>query len=124
MPLYHKADKTLLDTFIKNIEKENILRVQKKSMESVKYWSLLREIIEERAELFRSIFSFSRKDDIQCEAVAERYKRFANRKAKKRRAAWGIGIGAGAAAGAAAVWYISKKEKNKDFSGKVATKSA
>ncbi|MBF0558696.1 MAG: hypothetical protein HQL08_07950 [Nitrospirae bacterium] len=111
LPLYRGADKALLDAFIKSIENEKTLRKQKKQLEKVKYWSALQGIIEERAELYRSIFSFCRKDDLLCEAVAERYKRIADRKTKKRRAAWGIGIGAGAAAGAAAIWYISKKEK-------------
>lgn len=110
LPLYHGADKTLLEAFIKTIEKEAALRKQKKHMERIRYWSSLREIIEERSELFRSIFSFCRKDDLHCEAVAERYRRLSDRESKKRRAAWGLGIGAGAAAGAAAIWYISKKK--------------
>ncbi len=111
LPLYRGADKALLKAFIKTIEKEKNLREQKGRMERVKYWSSLREVIEERAELFRSIFNFCKKDDVYCEAVAERYKKIADRKAKKMRTAWGIGIGAGAAAGAAALWYITKKER-------------
>jgi len=110
LPLYRGADKSLLDAFIQTIEKEKSLRHQKKHMERVKYWSSLREIIEGRSELFRNIFNFSDEDDNYCEAAAERYRRAADRKAKRRRAAWGIGIGAGAAAGAAAFWYISKKK--------------
>ena len=111
LPLYHGADKDLLKAFIKTIEKEKNLREQKGRTESVRYWSSLKEILEERAELFRSIFNFCKKDDRHCEAVAERYKRMTARKAIKMRTAWGIGIGAGAAAGAAAFWYITKKEK-------------
>ena len=80
-------------------------------MERVKYWNSLLEIIEKRAELFRSIFNFCKKDDLHCEAVAERYKRIRDRRARKRRTAWGLGIGAGTAAGAAALWYIKKKER-------------
>jgi hypothetical protein len=111
LPLYDGADKALLDAFIKTIENEKALREQKRHMERVKYWNSLLEIIEKRAELFRSIFNFCKKDDRHCEAVAERYKRIGDRRARKRRTAWGIGIGAGTAAGAAALWYISKKEK-------------
>jgi len=111
LPLYHGADKALLKAFIKTIEKEKYLRDRKGQTERVKYWSSLQEVIEERAELFRSIFNFCKKDDRHCEAVAERYKRITDRKAKKKRTAWGVGIGAGAAAGAAAIWYITKKER-------------
>jgi hypothetical protein len=111
LPLYRGADKVLLKAFIKTIEKEKNLRERKGQTERVKYWSSLQEVIEERAELFRSIFNFCKKDDRHCEAVAERYKRITDRKAKKMRTAWGIGIGAGAAAGAAAIWYITKKER-------------
>lgn len=110
LPLYRKADKTLLDAFMETIKNEKMLREQKKYMERVKYWSSLLTIIEKRAELFRSIFNFCKKDETRCDAVAERYKRIGERRTKKRRTAWGIGIGAGAAAGAAALWYISKKD--------------
>ena len=111
LPLYRGADKALLKAFIKTIEKEKNLREQKGKTERVRYWSSLKEVIEERAELFRSIFNFCKKDDRHCKAAAERYKRITDRKAKKMRTAWGIGIGTGAAAGAAAFWYIKKKEK-------------
>ena len=111
LPLYHGADKALLKAFIKTIEKEKKLREQKGQTEGIRYWSSLKEVIEERAELFRSIFDFCKKDDRHCEAVAGRYKRITDRKARKRRTTWGIGIGAGAAAGAAALWYISKKDR-------------
>ncbi len=111
LPLYRGAEKDLLDAFIKTIENEKTLRKQKKHMERVKYWNSLLEIIEKRAELFRSIFNFCKKDDRHCEAVAERYKRIGDRRARKRRTAWGLGIGAGTAAGAAALWYITKKER-------------
>lgn len=111
LPLYLGADKALLDAFIKTIQNEKTLREQKKHMERVKYWNSLLEIIEARAELFRSIFDFCKKDDRHCEAVAERYKRIRDRRARKRRTAWGLGLGAGTAAGAAALWYITKKEK-------------
>ncbi len=112
LPLYRGADKTLLKAFIKTIEKEKNLREHKGRTERVRYWSSLQEIIEERAKLFRSIFNFCKKDDRHCEAVAERYKRISDRKAKKMRTAWGIGIGTSAAAGAAAYWYIKKKGKS------------
>jgi hypothetical protein len=111
LPLYHGADKALLKAFIQTIEKEKNLRAQKGQTEEVRYWSSLKDVIEERAELFRSIFNFCKKDDRHCEAVAERYKRITDRKAKKIRTAWGIGIGAGAAAGAAAFWYITKDRR-------------
>jgi len=111
LPLYRGADRALLDAFIKTIQDEKTLREQKKHKERVKYWNSLLEIIEKRAELFRSIFNFCKKDDRHCEAVAERYKRIGDRRARKTRTAWGIGIGAGTAAGAAALWYITKKEK-------------
>jgi hypothetical protein len=111
LPLYRGADKALLNAFMNSIEKEKTLREQKGRMGKIAYWSTLQDVIEERAELFRSIFDFCKKDDRHCEAVSERYKRFADRKARKSRTVWGIGIGAGAAAGAAALWYIAKKEK-------------
>jgi len=111
LPLYHGADKALLDAFIKTIQDEKTLRGQKRHMERVKYWNSLLQIIEKRAELFRSIFNFCKKDDQHCEAVAARYKRIGERRARKRRTAWGLGIGAGTAAGAAALWYIKKKDR-------------
>ena len=111
LPLYRGADKALLKAFIKTIEKEKNLRELKGQTGRVKYWSSLQEIIEERTELFRSIFNFCKKDDRHCEAVAERYKRLTDRRAKRMRTAWGIGIGTGAAAGAAALWYIKKKDR-------------
>ena len=111
LPLYRGADKDLLKAFIETIGKEKKLRERKGQTDRVRYWSSLQEVIEERAELFRSIFDFCNKDDLHCEAVAERYKRITDRKAKQMRTAWGVGIGAGAAAGAAAFWYISKKDR-------------
>ena len=113
LTLYRNADKTLLAEFIKTIENEKILREQKKHMERVKYWNSLLEILEKRAELFRSIFNFGKKDETHLEAVAERYKRIVGRRAKKRNTAWGIGLGAGTAAGAAALWYITKGKEQR-----------
>ena len=82
-------------------------------MNKVRYWSLLQAVIEERINLLATIFGFSEKDMKLCELVAERYGKIIERKAKEKKKLWQIGIGAGAAtlAGAAAIWYISKKDK-------------
>lgn len=110
LPIYDEADAQLLSAFIRSIEKEKKLRLHKRLMDKVKYWSALQDIIEERADLFKSIFDFSHKDERSCNAIADRYKRALD--SRKRRTALEIGLGAGAAAaGAAALWYLTKKDK-------------
>ncbi|NTU42154.1 MAG: hypothetical protein HGA78_03710 [Nitrospirales bacterium] len=111
LPIYKGADKALLRSFIAGIKKEKELRTQKKIMDKVRYWTALRSVIEERTELFKRIFDFSRKDMRHCDLVAERYKGFLERRRNRRM--WQIGIGAGAAtlAGSAAYLYFSRKKK-------------
>ncbi len=109
-PIYDGAEPKLLSAFIGNIEKEKKLRLHKRLMDKVKYWSALQDIIEERSELFKSIFDFSHKDEKSCAIIADRYKRAID--SRRRRAALEISLGAGAAAaGAAALWYLTKKDK-------------
>lgn len=111
LPIYEGADSALLSAFVRTIEKEKKLRMHKRLMDKVKYWSSLQDIIEERAELFKSIFDFSHSDERSCKAIAERYRRAID--SRKRRTALEIGLGAGAAAaaGAAALWYLAKKDR-------------
>jgi hypothetical protein len=52
LSIYNKADRDLLDKFIKNIKEENLLREEKDKTDRYKYWSRLRSIIEDRLELF------------------------------------------------------------------------
>jgi hypothetical protein len=113
LPIYSGADKALLERFMKSISKEKEMRTYKSSMHKVRYWSLLKEVIEERIDILVSIFGFTEKDLRYCELVAERYSKILERKAGEKKKLWQIGIGAGAAtlAGAAAIWYISKKDK-------------
>lgn len=113
LPLYRGADKSLLNAFLDTISREKTLRANKRHMEKVKYWSGLQDLIEERSQLFISIFAYTKKDIRRTEAVAKRYRELSDRRTKKQLTAVGIGFGAGAAAaaGAAALWYISKKEK-------------
>ena len=113
LPIYAGADRTLLERFIKTISTEKELRAYRSSMNKVRYWSLLQAVIEERINLLATIFGFSEKDMKLCELVAERYGKIIERKAREKKKLWQIGISAGAAtlAGAAAIWYISKKDK-------------
>jgi hypothetical protein len=114
LPVYRGADQELLDRFVKTIREEKEMRGRKSSTEKVRYWTKLQALIEERMALFTHIFGFSPDDLKYCEAVAERYGKILERKAKNRKKKWQVGVGAGAAAtlaGAAAYWYISKKEK-------------
>jgi hypothetical protein len=114
LPIYRGADKELLSGFIRTIREEKKIRESKSAVEKVRYWTMLQALIEERIVLFTQIFGFSPKDVQHCEAVAGRYGKILDRKAKTTKMKWQIGIGAGAAAtlaGAAAYWYISKKDK-------------
>lgn len=112
LPLYTGADPALLKAFLDTISREKDLRAHKRHMEKVKYWSALQNIIEERSELFISIFAYSKKDLRRTEAVAERYRQATDRRMKKQLTAVGIGLGAGAAAAAgAALWFMTKKDK-------------
>ena len=113
LSIYRNADRELLDRFIGSIAEEKRIRGKRASGGKIPYWSLLRSLIEERIELFTQIFGFSRADVIHCEAIAERFSRIVEKKTEDRKKLWKIGIGAGAVtlAGAAALWYISKNEK-------------
>jgi hypothetical protein len=111
--IYRGADKELLDKFMKSIAEEKSIRGQRGSTGKVPYWNRLRALIEERIDLFTHIFGFSKADIKHCEAVSERYSKIVEKRDEGRKKLWKIGIGAGAAtlAGAAALWYMSKKEK-------------
>lgn len=110
LPLYRGADQALLKAFLDTIAREKALRANKRHMEKVKYWSALQEVIEERSNLFISIFAYTKKDLRRTEAVAERYRELSDLRMKKQLTAVGIGASA-AAAGAAALWFIAKKDK-------------
>jgi len=112
LPIYRGADKILLEKFLKSISEEKSIRGQRTYVDKVRYWSMLQSVIDSRIELFTQIFGFGKKDIIHCEMAAERYSRIKEKRTTKKRL-WQIGIGTGAAtlAGAAALWYISKKDK-------------
>jgi hypothetical protein len=113
LPIYKGADKVLLERFLNTIAEEKSVREQRSSLDKVRYWTMLRSIIDERIELFAWIFDFSKEDVRYCEMVAERYSMIRERRIQKRKKMWQIGFGTGAAtlAGAAALWYISQKDK-------------
>jgi len=114
LSIYWGADEELLERFVKSISEEKNIRKQKISKGKIPYWTQLRSLIEERIQLFTHIFGFSRADIRHCEETAERYSNILDKRIRNRKKLWKIGIGAGAAtlAGAAALWYMSKKEKN------------
>jgi hypothetical protein len=113
LSIYRDADPELLKRFIDNIAEEKKLRLHKRAIDKVRYWSSLQSIIDERIGLFTQIFGFCKRDTKYCETIAERFSRRMERKAEQRKKMWQIGIGTGAAtlAGAAALWYISQKDK-------------
>jgi hypothetical protein len=113
LSIYNKADRELLDKFIKNIKEEKVLREEKDKTDKYKYWSRLRSIIEDRLELFKDIFDFCEKDMKICEAAAERYRRMREQRIEDKKKMWKFSIGAGvvALAGASAILSLSKKEK-------------
>lgn len=113
LPVYEGADKALLDRFIVTISEERRLREHRSSFDRVRFWSMLRAVIDERIELFTKIFGYSRKEVEYCGSVAERYSKIREMRIRNRKKMWKIGIGTGAAtlAGAAALWYIAKKDK-------------
>jgi hypothetical protein len=113
LPIYKGADEALLERFIRTIAEEKKLRGRKASLDKVRYWTILQSLIDERIELFTTIFGFSEKDTKYCRVVAARYSQMVETRIKRKKM-WTIGIGTGAAtlAGAAA-WYIYKKEKDK-----------
>lgn len=114
LSIYKGADKKLLEKFIGTISEEKELRSRRYSLDKVRYWTSLQHIIDERIELFTQIFDFCGKDVRHCGRVAERYGRMVEKRIQHRKKMWKIGIGTGAAtlAGAAALWYVSKKEKD------------
>jgi hypothetical protein len=112
LPIYKGADITLLEKFMETIAEEKRIR-EHKSPGKVSKWSQLQSIINERTELFRHIFGFCKNDIRHCEVVADRYGRIRERRVRSRKKLWKYGIGAGTATLAgAALWYISKKDKN------------
>lgn len=115
LPIYHDADRVLLERFIRTITEEKELRQRRSSIDKVRYWTLLQAVIDERIELFIQIFGFGDKDVKYCGAVAERYMRIRDKRIQARKKMLKIGIGTGAAtlAGAAALWYISSKKDRK-----------
>ncbi len=112
LPIYKGADEALLERFITTIDEEKKLRKRKSSLDKVRYWTVLQSLIDERIELFTTIFGFTEKDFRYCEKVAERYSKMVEVRMRNRKKMWTIGLGTGAAtlAGAAA-WYIYKKDK-------------
>ncbi|HMK56788.1 MAG TPA: hypothetical protein VK448_09145 [Dissulfurispiraceae bacterium] len=112
LTIYKGADKALLERFVHTIKEEKDLRMRKPYLDKVRYWTLLRAVIDERIVLFTDIFGFSEADIRHCEMVAARYSEWVDNRITRRKKLWTIGIGTGAAtlAGAAA-WYLYNKDK-------------
>jgi hypothetical protein len=112
LPIYRGADKELLALFIGSIRREKEVRASKSGGKG-SHWNHLQTVLNERTELYKSIFDFSKRDISHCIKAAERYRVMQEGLRRRRRRAWQIAIGSGAAtiAGAAALWHLSKDKK-------------
>lgn len=103
LPIYAGADKKSRDEFIRLINAEMEARLRS--------WGETLSIIEERTEIYKQIFSLTKKDIKHCQRLAERYEKLLQRE-KRKRIFKTIGVGAGIAVVAGAGAYLITKKKN------------
>ncbi|MBU2109434.1 hypothetical protein KKB71_00525 [Patescibacteria group bacterium] len=115
LDIYKDADQVLLNEFINSIKDEKELRSEGKIRDRVckkDAWLILRILVQARTELYKNIFSFSKKDLERCKKSTIRFERIFNKKRKERLLKTGIGVVALGAA-AAGAYLLTKKSKDK-----------
>jgi hypothetical protein len=118
-PIYRNADdKNLVKKFAGTIEREMAIR---KRVSSKPGWKDLKHVIEERINLFPSIFVFNESDFNEINKKTEKFAKkieWLRKNRKNKHIATGIKIGAGVAAGFGITIFIRGKIKKGDDSKK------